>query len=125
MVINAVDANTTITNGSDISVREGESLTISCISTGTPTPSISWEFNGQPVMFQPMESVMGEQVVITRDPLTNDVIPNIVLGTITSNLLIVNAQYSEYDGVFTCIGSNDNLTINISSAMVNVHILGK
>ena len=125
MVINAVDPNTTITTGSDISVREGQSLTISCISTGAPTPSIFWEFHGQPVTSQSMESVTGEQVIITRDPLTNDFTPNFVLGTITSNLLIVNAQYPKNEGVYTCIGFNNNLMINISSAMVNVHILGK
>ncbi len=124
-VIHAVDVNTTITTGSDITVREGDSVNISCISTGAPTPSISWEFYGRPVTFQSMESVMGEQVTFSRDPVTYNFVPNYVLGTVTSNLLIVNAQYPENEGVYTCTGFNDNLMINISSAMINVHVLGK
>ena len=124
-MINAVDTNTTITNGSDVSVREGGSVIISCISTGAPTPSISWEIDGQVATFQSIENVMPEQATFIRDPQSNSFVPNIVLGSITSHLSISNAQYPEYEGVYTCIGSNDNLMINISSAMINVQVLGK
>ena len=124
-MINAVGANTTITNGSDISVREGGSLIISCISTGAPTPSIAWEFDGQVATFQSLEDTMPERATLIRDPLSSRLVPNIVLGSITSHLSITNAQYPEYEGVYTCIGSNDNLMINISSAMINVQVLGK
>ena len=52
-------------------------------------------------------------------------VPNIVLGRVTLNLLIVNAHYPDHDGVYTCIGSNDDSMININSATINVQVIGK
>jgi hypothetical protein len=122
-----VDANTTITNGSDINVREGNSAKISCISTGAPTPSISWELDGQPVSFQSNEIVVeGGNTLARSDPNDPDspFIPE-SLSTITSNLLVVNAQYPDHEGVYVCTGSNDKSMINISSAMINIQVVGK
>ena len=107
---------------------EGSSVTISCISTGAPTPSVSWELDGQPVPFQSTEA--REQSIVTlvlSDPgnPSSPFVPNIILGRVTSNLLVVNAQYPDHDGVYTCIGSNDDSMINISSAMINVQVIGK
>lgn len=78
--------------------------------------------------FQSIETVTKEQSIIVRsdpnDP-NSPLVPNIVLGTITSNLLVVNAQYPDHNGAYTCTRSNDNLMINISSAMINVQVIGK
>ena len=76
-------------------------------------------------MFQSMENVMQGQTTLIRDPLNFNFVANIVLGTITSDLLVENAQYPDHDGVYTCIGSNNNLMINISSAMINVQVIGE
>ena len=128
MVINAVDVNTTIINGSIITVGEGNSVTITCNSTGAPTPSISWELDGQPVPFQSVETIMeGQSTLVRSDPnnQNNSLVPNIISSMVTSDLLIVGAQYPDHDGVYTCTGSNDISMINISSAMINVQIVGK
>lgn len=68
---------------------------------------------------------MQGQATLVHDPLSFNFVPSIVLGTITSDLLIENAQYPDHDGVYTCIGSNDDLLINISSAMINVQVIGE
>ena len=124
-----VDANTTITNGSHISVREGDSATISCISTGIPTPSISWVLDGQPAPFQSMEitiDIEGRNTLIRSDPSdpASPLIPE-SLSIITSNLLVVNAQYPDHDGVYVCTGSNDQSMVNISRAMINIQVVSK
>ena len=127
MVINAVDANTTIVNGLVITVREGNSVTITCTSTGAPTPSISWELDGVPVPFQSVETITeGQSTLVRSDPndQNSPFIPYIITSKITSNLLIVGAQYPDHEGVYTCTGSND-IQNNISSAMINVQIVGK
>ena len=116
-----------IANGS-YSTIEGSSVTISCISTGAPTPSVSWELDGQPVPFQSTQT--REQSIATLvhsdpgDPRSS-LVPNIILGRVTSNLLVVNAQYPDHNGVYTCIGSNDDSMINTSSAVINVQVIGK
>lgn len=123
-----VDANTTADHESAVvTVIERNSITLSCISTGAPAPTISWEFNGQDVMITPTESSASQaQATLIRDP--NDMsrfIPNIVLGTITSTIEIINARYPDDDGVYTCIGTNDNLKININEAMITLQVIGK
>ena len=122
-----VDANTTINGGSTVSVREGNSVTISCISTGTPTPSVFWELDGQPVTFRSTNNITeGQSILIRSNPnnQSSPLVPKMILSTITSNLLIVNAQYPDHNGVYTCIGSNDDSMINSSSAMFNVQVVG-
>ena len=50
--------------------------------------------------------------------------PITVLGNVTSMLEITNAQYPNHDGVYTCIGSNDDLMVVTTSAMVTVQVHG-
>ena len=100
-ISHTVGANTTIANGSysTVATLEGSSVTISCISTGAPTPSVSWELDDQPVPFQSTET--REQSTVTLHPgdFSSPFVPNIVLGRVTSNLLVVNPQYPDHDGV--------------------------
>ena len=116
-----------IANGSysTVATLEGSSVTISCISTGAPTPSVSWKLDGQPVPFQSTET--REQITVTLHPgdFGSPFVLNIVLGRVTSNLLVANPQYPDHDGVYTCIGSNDDSMINTSSAVINVQVIGK
>ena len=128
-ISHTVDANTTIANGSysTVATTEGSSVTISCISTGAPTPSVSWELDGQPVPFQSTETREQSTVTLSLHPgdFGSPFVLNTVLGRVTSNLLVVNPQYPDHDGVYTCIGSNDDSMINTSSAVINVQVIGK
>lgn len=118
------EPNTIIVNESVTTIQEGNSVTISCISTGAPTPSISWELDGQPVPFQSVDTPTEGQVSLRRVQSangSNSFIADISLGTTTSNLLIVNAQYPDHDGVYTCSGSNQE---NSSSALISIQVTG-
>ena len=48
--------------------------------------------------------------------------PEVTLGNITSEILIVNAQNPSENGTYTCIGSNDDFETN-SSALILVQVL--
>ena len=88
---------------------------------------MSWTLDGRPAPFQSTETVTNwDGSLVRRDPNdpTSALIPE-SLGTIISHLFIVNAQYPDHDGVYTCTGSNDVSMINISSAMINIHVHGK
>ena len=78
--------------------------------------------------FQSTETVTQGQVTVSiiRD-MNNNFVPNfnVILSSITSDLLVVNIQYPNHDGVYTCIGSNDISMVNISRAMTNIQVIGK
>ena len=90
---------------------------------------MSWTLDGRPVPFQSTETVTNREVSLVRsdpnDPNSPFIPDSDSLGTIISHLFVVNAQYPDHDGVYTCTGSNDVSMINISSAMINVHVHGK
>ena len=118
-----MDANTTISGGPLVAVLEGNTVTISCVSTGAPTPSIAWELNGEVAPFVPSDVVVETRTVLVRDSNAN-LQPDITLGSVTSDLTIVNAQYPDYNGVYTCIGSNDKQMVNNSTASITVQVQG-
>ena len=106
-----------------MTVVEGNTVTISCVSRGAPTPSVTWEFNGEVTLFVPSNVVDEFSTVLVRDSNGN-IQPDITLGSITSNLMIVNAQYPDHDGVYTCIGSNDAQLVNYSTSSITVQVQG-
>ena len=105
-----------------LSVLEGRSLRLSCTSVGAPTPAIVWEMNGQPAPFTPIEVITVPQAQLIGAP-GGGLMPDVTLGNITSEILIMNAQYPAENGTYTCIGSNDNFESN-SSALIHVQVLG-
>ena len=118
------EPNTIIVNVSVATIQEGGSVTISCTSTGAPVPSISWELNGQPVPFQSVNIRTEGHVSLRRNQNahgSNSFVPDITLGTTTSNLLIENAQYPDHNGVYACIGSNQE---NSSRALISIQVTG-
>ena len=117
-----MDANTT-TSGSFVSVLEGNTVTISCVSRGAPTPSVTWEFNGEVPLFIPSNVVEETRAVVVRDS-NHVLLPDITPGSTTSYLMVVNAQYPDHDGVYTCIGSNDNEMRNSSTVSITVQVQG-
>ena len=103
-----------------MSVLEGGSLRLSCTSSGAPTPTIVWEMNGQPVQFNTTETITQPQVQFVGAP-GGGLTPDVTLGNITSEVLIINAQNPSENGTYTCIGSNDDFETN-SSALILVHV---
>ena len=94
-----------------MTVVEGNSVIISCSSTGAPTPTITWHLDDQLAPFTSSESVTEPQITLVRRD-ADSFTPDVVNGDIISNLYIVDAQYPNHDGIYTCIGSNDNQIIN-------------
>ena len=114
-----------------VTVFEGSSVIISCTSTGAPTPTITWELNNDTAPFTSTTTEIESQGTLARNEdgtlIRNDD-GNFVLNTLTtiiSDLQIINAQYPDHDGDYTCIGSNDNQMINTSSATITVQVLGE
>ena len=74
--------------------------------------------------FQSVDTVTDGQVSLLRDQSahsSSNFIVDISLGSTTSQLLVVNAQYPDHDGVYTCIGSNQE---NSSSALISIQVVG-
>ena len=122
-----VDASTTTNVAAVVSVVEENSITISCTSSGAPTPTITWLLDGQPSSITPSETQSDASVVqLPRpnpdvDPLEFDITP----GSIMSSLGIVDARYPTDDGDYTCVGTNDEQMINVSSVVITVQVHGK
>ena len=117
-----VNASTRANRGLMLSVMEGGSLRISCTSIGAPTPAIVWEMDGQPAPFNATEVITIPQAELVGAP-GGGLMPNLTLGNITSDILIINAQYPTENGTYTCIGSNNNFERN-NSAQIRVQVLG-
>ena len=122
-----VDASTTANNES-VAILEGLSVILSCTSVGAPVPTVTWELNNQPVQITPVVSVMQSQATLVRsDPGNSNspFVPNIITGNIISSIEIINVSFPADDGVYTCIGSNDNQMLNISEATIALQVIGR
>ena len=118
-----MNANTTSNSEPVVTVVEGNSVTISCTSTGAPTPTMTWELNGETTPFMQFDSSEATQVIVARNAMGN-LVPDITPGNIISNLPISNAQYPDHDGVYTCIGSNDE-QMDTSTSSITVVVVSK
>ena len=119
-----VDANT-IADPSVVSVLEGFPVTISCTSTGAPTPTIEWTFNDLPIQFS-------VEVISTANETRASLIRSgasfettIALGNVISFLSIVNSVYPTHDGNYKCTGSNNRTGVNVSAAAITVQVIGE
>ena len=121
-IINAVNASTRANHGLMLSVLEGGSLRLSCTSIGAPTPAIVWEMNGRPAPFTSTEVITVPQAQLVGAP-GGGLMPDVTLGNITSEILIMNAQYPAENGTYTCTGSNNDFKRN-SSVLIHVQVLG-
>ena len=117
-----VSASTRANHALMLSVLEGGPLRLSCTSIGAPTPAIVWKLNGQPAQFNTTEVITMPQVQFVGAP-GGGLMPDVTLGNVTSETLIVNAQYPAENGTYTCIGSNNNFKRN-ESAQIYVQVLG-
>ena len=123
-MVNVVDANTTANSEPVVTVVEGNSVNVSCTSTGAPTPTMTWELDGETSPFMQFDTTEDIQAVLGRNAM-NELVPVITLGSIISNLPIVNAQYPDHDGVYTCTGSNDEQMVTTSTSSITVVVVSK
>ena len=115
----------TTANPSVVSVLEGFPVTISCTSTGAPTPTIEWTFNDLPIPFnvEVISTANETQASLTRSGPSFET--TITPGCATSFLNIVNSVYPTHDGNYTCTGSNDDMGTNFSAAVITVQVIGE
>jgi hypothetical protein len=97
-----------------LTVREGGVTTISCSTTGTPLPTISWTLNGQGVDFDSIDRLIEPSVFIHSPGSISTVV-----GVVNSTIRIVN------EGVYVCTGSAVHAGIErTKSATLTVAFLG-
>ena len=103
----------------ELFILEGENLDISCISTGTPAPIVTWTLNNQLTSFTQTDTYTNHSV--TRSGASQAVV--VTQGNVVSTLHIVNVQYPADIGVYVCIGSNtygDSIASSYASISVNI-----
>ena len=126
MIFFIENSNTTFTEGQDenVTISEGNSVDISCKSTGGPVPSITWTFNNQPTTFNQTDVITQATTHAVRQ-LDGTFVCIVTLGKVTSILHIVDAQYPIHDGVYTCTGNNSmDASDNTSSVNITVQVQG-
>ena len=95
-----------------VAVPEGDSISVSCISTGEPVPSVLWTLNNKTTNFNQTDII--SQSVLQPDDIF---VSNVILGSVISTL--VDAEYPTHDGVYICTGRNSlEATVN-NTILVN------
>ena len=108
----------------DVSVLEGDSVSISCFSTGNPVPTITWYLGTSVAPFPQRDTINDLQFTITGSQET--LMVSITNGDITSELMIENATYPAHEGEYTCVGFNSNREgESTNNATINVQVQGK
>ena len=112
------NANTAAVGNTAIVIAEGGGADISCRSVGAPVPSIRWEVHNQTTSFEQTDTVTPFEATMTGPPGNRSV--NLTPGNIVSTLHIVHARFPDHDGVYTCIGTNADIS-SVASVTVQVH----
>ena len=108
----------------DVTVLEGDSVSISCFSTGNPVPTITWYLGTSVAPFPQSDTMNDLQATITGSPPI--IMVNITNGEIISELMIENAAYPAHEGEYTCVGLNSNREgDSTNNATINVQVRGK
>jgi len=111
----------TMNQTGDVTVLEGDSVSISCFSTGNPVPTITWYLGTSVAPFPQNDTVNNLDARVTGFEISA-----ITNGNITSILRIENASYPAHDGEYTCVGLNSNSGgENTSNATINVRVQSK
>ena len=109
-----------------VTVQEGDSVDITCFSSGNPIPTISWYLGASPAPFSQNDSVTEFQTDITREIPGDPTVFRFTEGNITSVLQITNAVYPAHDGEYTCVGLNSHREVgNTNNATITVQVLGR
>ena len=108
----------------DVTVLEGDSVSISCFSTGNPVPTITWYLGTSVAPLPQSDTINDLQSTITGSP--PNIMVSITNGDITSELMIENAAYPAHEGEYTCVGLNSNRGgDSTNNATINVQVRGK
>ena len=120
----AAGAPTTMNLNGTVTVQEGDSVNITCVSTGNPVPIISWYLGASLAPFSQSDIMEDYQAVLTGT-FPNEVF-SFTEGNITSVLQITNAVYPAHDGQYMCVGLNSHRTgDNTSNATITVQVQGR
>ena len=121
----SADAPTVMNLNGTVTIQEGDSINITCNSTGNPVPTILWYLGASAVPFSQSDSVQNFEATIVRDPMTDRRVLRFSEGNITSVLQITNAVYPAHDGEYTCVGLNSNRAGNrTDNATITVQVQG-
>ena len=108
----------------DVTVLEGDSVSISCFSTGNPVPTIMWYLGTSVAPFPQSDTVNSVDARVTGSGATTMAI--VTNGNLTSVLRIENASYPAHDGEYICVGLNSNRGgDNTNNATISVQVRGK
>ena len=111
----------TMNQTGDVTVLEGDSVSISCFSTGNPVPTITWYLGTSVAPFPQSDTVNNLEARVTGFGISE-----ITNGNITSVLMIENSAYPAHDGEYTCVGLNSNRGgDNTNNATISVQVQGK
>ena len=119
----AVDPNITIVGSSVVTVVEGGSVNITCISTGVPVPIITWKLNNLITSFSQTDVSRDFSVRLIRQG--EILVPEMTSGNIVSTLHLENTQYPAHNGVYECIGADPDNTSVSSTAIITVQVEGE
>lgn len=110
---------TTINLNGTVTLQEGDSVSIICVSAGNPIPTITWYLRGSLAPFSQNDTVNPFQGEITDTQFM------FIEGNVTSELKIMNATYPAHAGEYTCVGLNSYRGENSSHATITVEVEGK
>ncbi len=102
---------------------KGGSLTLTCTSEGTPTPTFTWRLNGEDIASnRHMETFTAPDVDFDRQA---GAVTSVTNGMTTSVLTISAAVFRDVDGVYECIGTHSCTGMdNSSSAFIQLSVQG-
>ena len=123
------DIPTTMNLNGTVTVQEGDSVNIACVSSGNPIPTICWYLGDSLAPFPQSDSVIDLQAGVSREIPGDPMSPflfRFTEGNITSVLQITNAVHPAHDGEYTCVGLNSHRAAdNTNNATITVQVQGR